>query len=202
MIEILQFEVGGMQNFTYIIKNDDVFVIIDPSFGYEKIKSIVREGKILSILLTHGHFDHVNDIPLILKDYRTDIYIHPSDIRYIPFSIKTKELNDGNVLDFGFKIKVIHTPGHTPGSVCYLLDKNLFSGDTLFAGCCGRVDLDGSNPLEMRKSLIKLRELDNDVVVFPGHNYNLSKTTIGYEKKNNPFLKFADDKDKFLSIVL
>jgi len=202
MNEIIQIEVGQMQNFCYLIKKGNSFVVIDPSYGYNKIKEIVKNGKIDAILLTHGHFDHSNDIPFLLKDFNVDVYIHPEDIKYLPFSIKSKDIFDGDILDFGFQIKVMHTPGHTPGSVCYIFEKNIFSGDTLFSGCCGRVDLPGSDPLKMRDSLIRISNLDDDIIVFPGHNYNLSKTTIGYEKKNNLYLKSAYNKDEFLSIVL
>jgi|YNPMSStandDraft_2_1061718.scaffolds.fasta_scaffold00632_4 glyoxylase-like metal-dependent hydrolase (beta-lactamase superfamily II) len=202
MSEIIQIEVSDMQNFCYMIKKGSDFIVIDPSYGYKKIKEIVGNGKILAVLLTHGHFDHVNDVPLIVKDFKTDVYIHRDDIRYLPFSVETKDIKDGDIIDFGFNIKVMHTPGHTPGSVCYIFEKNIFSGDTLFAGYCGRVDLPGSDALKMRESLIRISKLNDDMVIFPGHNYNLSKTTIGYEKKNNPFLKSAQNKDEFLSIVL
>ncbi len=93
---------------------------------------------------------------------------------------------DESLLNIGsFKISVLHTPGHSPGSVCFLIDNNLFSGDTLFAGSIGRVDLPGGSQTDMQNSLGKLVKLPHDTQVFPGHG---SKTTIGNEIKTNPFL--------------
>ena len=99
-------------------------------------------------------------------------------------------------------IKFLHTPGHTPGSQCFLIDNNLISGDTLFIGSCGRVDLPGSDPEQMYYSLNRtLRNLDDDTVVFPGHAYSAEATsTIGNEKRHNMFMRFRS-LEEFLSAM-
>ncbi|HOJ85949.1 MAG TPA: MBL fold metallo-hydrolase [Elusimicrobiales bacterium] len=205
MIEIIQIKVGKMDNFLYIIPARASFVVIDPSWGFEKIKeySLKTSKKLSAVLLTHGHFDHSNDIDKLAKEYGVDIYLSNEDAEFVDFKYDFKSPSDGKELNIdGIRIKVLSTPGHTPGSVCYLYENNIFTGDTLFCKACGRVDLPKSDPEEMRKSLLKLSSLSNDTVVWPGHDYNGFKTTIGEEKENNIFLKMASFRDEFLSIVL
>jgi len=106
-------------------------------------------------------------------------------------------------LDVGkIPVRFLHTPGHTPGSQCFLVDGNVVSGDTLFIGACGRVDLPGSNPEDLYYSLKqKLSALPDDTVVYPGHNYATdSSSTIGAEKKSNVFMRF-ENLQQFLSMM-
>jgi len=206
MNDIIQIKVGKMDNFLYIVSSNNEFVVVDPSWGFDEIKNYYEKTgkKLLAVLITHGHFDHTNDLDKIKKHFNDieifasdkDSNLFSSDIRFTDISLK----DNIKISDFCFDI--IQTPGHTPGSVCYLYEGNLFTGDTLFCGACGRVDLPGSNPESMRLSLIKLSSLPDKIVVWPGHNYNSSKTTIGEEKKNNIFIKSASSKDEFLSMVL
>ena len=101
----------------------------------------------------------------------------------------------------GFKVKFVHTPGHTPGSQCFLVGNALVSGDTLFIGSCGRVDLPGSDPEEMYRSLQTLGSLPEETVLYPGHNYaDRPKSTIGDEKRTNMMLRFRNLQD-FLSVM-
>lgn len=206
MSNIIQIKVGKMDNFMYIISLSDSLIVIDPSWGFEKIKeySLNTSKKLSAVLLTHGHFDHINDIDKISQSFnKPDIYISSKDVHLIDFNYNFKFTDERDFIDIDdINIKIIKTPGHTPGSVCYLFENNLFTGDTLFSGACGRVDLPGSDPEEMRKSLLKLSMLNDDITVWPGHDYNDSKTTIGKEKKNNIYIKTAAFKDEFFSIVL
>ena len=89
------------------------------------------------------------------------------------------------------RIQVLHTPGHTPGSVCFLLDDRLVTGDTLFVKACGRTDLPGGDPEKLYQSLDRIAKLDDQIVVYPGHDYGETKTsTVGAEKRQNPFMQF------------
>jgi glyoxylase-like metal-dependent hydrolase (beta-lactamase superfamily II) len=114
--------------------------------------------------------------------------------------IKTESGDKINV--GGIEIQLLHTPGHTPGSQCFLVDNRIVSGDTLFIGACGRVDLPGSNPEQMYYSLTqKLMALPDDTVLFPGHNYaDRPTSTISEEKKTNPYLRFSSLK-QFLAAM-
>ncbi len=205
MSKIIQKKVGVMENLMYIIEKNNFFIVIDPSFGFNEIKNHIQKTskEIKAILLTHGHFDHIYDLKKILEDFKCDVYLSKRDREFIEFNYDFKFIDGMPELSFEeLKIKIIETPGHTPGSVCYLVENNLFTGDTLFSGCCGRVDLPGSDPEKMRLSLLKLLELDDETIIWPGHSYNKDTTTIGFERKSNIFLKAAPNKDEFLSIVL
>ncbi|MEF3280895.1 MAG: MBL fold metallo-hydrolase [Elusimicrobiota bacterium] len=195
-----------MENFTYMLSNNDCFIVIDPSWGFNEIVKYAQEKKkkLSAIFLTHGHFDHFMDTKKIISAFKDIcVYICEKDLSFLDFKYDFKYVCDEqNINICGIDIKVIHTPGHSEGSVCYLVGNNLFSGDTLFAGVCGRVDLPHSDPEKMRKSLIKLSNLSDDIIVWPGHDYERNMTTIGREKKENIFIKYAPDKDRFLSIAL
>lgn len=161
---------------------------------------ILNHINVEAIYLTHGHLDHTGAAEELHDKLGVEIYGHILDEAWYkdttcislmgmpkakPLS-KVNAINDGDEVNFGsMKVKVIHTPGHTAGSVCYLLkDTNaLFSGDTLFRRSIGRTDLPGGNNDEIRKSIKnKLFKLPDDVRVYPGHN---NFTSIGYEKENN-----------------
>lgn len=190
---------------TYVINDDNgVAVIIDPSKNYSGIVDYIKNNNLkpVAILLTHGHFDHIRGVKNILEEFNIPLYIHYLDADYLkdPFlncsnlmsfhevviDVAPKLLGDNDNLDF-FKeeiIRVIHTPFHTPGSVCYYLEnkKWLFTGDSLFKNGVGRCDLPGGDKKQMKSSLDKLKILDNDVVIYPGHD---NKSTIGHEKLVN-----------------
>ena len=152
------------------------------------------------ILNTHGHFDHILGESEMQKEFDVPVYIHKDDealFRNLPKQLElfgfvsnalpadnVKTFIDGDVFKLGeIEIKVIHTPGHTPGSVCFLVDNNLFSGDTLFYTSIGRTDFEGGSFQQISNSILnKLFNLDESITVYPGHD---SKTSIGYEKKYN-----------------
>jgi len=184
---IEQVKVSGMANFAYIVgdRNAGEAVVIDPSFGGSRL--LEKAGslglRITKVLLTHCHHDHVGDTSLILSK---------TTARSAAFGLCDNDvdipLNDGDIIDVGaLKMKVIHTPGHTQDSVCFLVGNALFTGDTLFVGECGRTDLPGSDVAKMHHSLLTtLRSLPDSLVVYPGHDYGRTPTsTLGYEKEHN-----------------
>ena len=192
---------------TYIINEKAEAYIIDPGTNYEKIKEYLDKKKfnIKGILLTHGHFDHIIAVNDIINDYATKVFIHEkernflfdptlnlSGLTYDKFTVLNKSavstFTENDVFRIGQeKIKVIYTPGHTRGSVCYKYKNFLFSGDTLFKGTIGRTDLPTSNTIDIQKSIKNIVKICSDnTVVYPGHG---SFTTILNEKYDNPFIK-------------
>lgn len=206
-ISIKVFPFGLLRSNVYLVFDEETkeAVIIDAGGGTEYVLREVRKWdlKLKYILLTHGHFDHIFELKDMKEALRTESFIHKKDLQMIEilwdsglsiFGIKMPKPKVDRCFDgepsfsIGSQIvKAIHTPGHTPGSVCYFLPNAnvLFTGDTLFQGSIGRTDLPGGDPSAMEKSLKKLLSLGGDVVIYPGHG---SKTTMGREKRTNPFL--------------
>jgi glyoxylase-like metal-dependent hydrolase (beta-lactamase superfamily II) len=191
---IIQIPVGSMQNLSYLIGDEKTKegAVIDPGFEYEKILKEAEKHKleITKILLTHAHFDHITDLEKIVNATNAQIYLHEKE----PFNSKLKitKLKDNNIISLGkIKIKVIYTPGHTLGGVCYYIknENKLFTGDTLFVNSIGRTDL-GGNEKDLLDSLKKLSKLPDKTGIYPSHAYNGIKSTIGEQKKTNPFMKF------------
>ena len=179
-------------------------VLIDATEDLPEIKETVKKlgVKVLYILLTHGHFDHILGLNSLKKSLNAPAVICKDDLVIsdnineftrlfgLPDSVPPKYdmyIKDGDEILLGsYKIKVIHTPGHTEGGVCYLVDGKLFSGDTLFKGSVGRTDLFGGNFNKLSDSIKnKLFKLDDKIEVFPGHG---DMTTIGFEKKYNEII--------------
>lgn len=194
---------------TYFLtdENTNETVIIDPGEA-APVAAYIDSNVLLPkvILLTHGHFDHMIGCCSLADRYGIPVYIHKDDSKmlaypneyvspfYLPFSIDAVKdpmlLNGGDKLELaGFSIRVLHTPGHTPGGVCYVIDseKLVFCGDTVFLGSVGRTDFPYSNSALMfaaiRKKIVPLPE---DYVLLPGHG---PETTVGFEVSNNPFFK-------------
>lgn len=189
--------VGSIETNCYIIYNEDskAAVVIDPSdeaaLAEARIDALGLEVR--AILLTHGHFDHGGDAGRLANRWKAPVYCHPAD-RALPSWLthglpETRPLAEGDALDFdGLRFTVLHTPGHTPGSVCFRCGDWLFAGDTLFAGSCGRTDLPGGNWKEMAASLRRLAALPGDCIVCPGHG---EATTLAEERESNPYIEMA-----------
>jgi hydroxyacylglutathione hydrolase len=190
---LLQIPIGSMQNLSYILADEKTkeAAVIDPGFDHEKILKEAQDHKlkITKILLTHAHFDHVTDLPALAKATKAEIYIQEKE----PFqtNLSLNKVKDNQIISLGnLKIKAIHTPGHTAGGVCYLVENKLFTGDTLFVNSIGRTDLPGGDEKQLLQSLKKISKLPDKTEIYPGHNYNGSKSTIAEQKKTNPFMKF------------
>lgn len=205
---IKQFVLGQLENNVYLIADEKTkkAVLIDATSPSVEITQAVKElgVKIEYILLTHGHFDHIMGLNALKKEFNTEAVIHKDDLvisdnlnEYtrlfgLPDSEPPKYelfIKDGDTITVGkLKIKVIHTPGHTEGGVCYLIeDKNkMFSGDTLFRESVGRTDLFGGDFSKLKDSIKnKLFKLNDNIVVYPGHG---PTTTIGHEKQYNELI--------------
>ena len=185
-VHVLQ--VGSGQNLSYVIWSKGEAMAIDPSYAAREILQFIREKglKLIRIVNTHGHSDHTEGNQWLREKTGAEVAVHEEDARYLP-DPPDLLLHDGDVLNVGeVEVKVIHTPGHTPGGICLLSGDTLFTGDTLFVGNCGRTDLPGGSDEDLFDSLGKLSELDDDVKVCPGHAYWGSVSTIGTEKRTNP----------------
>ena len=206
-MKIEKFVTGIISTNCYLAINEETkqTVVIDPaacpSYLMGHIKS---EGlQVEAILLTHGHFDHIMGIDGLREEFPVPVYVHEGDkgtlldpalnlsISYTSgYTFDGADfIRDGQRLELaGFSFRVIHTPGHTPGGVCYYVESEgvLFSGDTLFQNSVGRTDFPNSSTSDLIRSLReKVMQLPDDVKVYPGH---MGETTIGHERKNNPFI--------------
>ncbi len=196
MLNIKQLILGSYETNCYILWGADSqeCIVIDPGYEPETVLGAVNAlGKtVCAILLTHGHFDHVGAVREIFAQTDCDIYICPADCA-MPENMTAGPLcytcsyQEGDVLELAsLRIKVLHTPGHTPGSVCLLCEESLFAGDTLFCGSCGRTDLPGGSWQQLQASLARLKALSGDLAVYPGHG---GATTLEAEKRYNPYMR-------------
>lgn len=174
-------------NFSYIIADETTrkAAVIDPSYNADAIIKTCKDSNLAVeyIIDTHGHGDHTSDNETVKSRLGGKIVVYKS-------SAVKKDLAvaDGDSIKLGnLNIKVIHTPGHTPDSICLLADGKLLTGDTLFVGECGRTDLIGGSAEDMYRSLFeKLMKIDDSVEVYPGHDYGSAPhSTIGEEKRSN-----------------
>jgi hydroxyacylglutathione hydrolase len=208
-----QAEVGPMMNFVYLIGCTETrdAGVVDPAWDAPAIMKLAQDLnlKIKYILLTHGHPDHVNALEALLQATDARVYIHSEEVEYMQevargFGMSTEfmkrrsgnfqTVSDGDKISVGkLSVEVLHTPGHSPGSQCFLVEGCLFSGDTLFVDACGRVDMPGGDPEKMWWSLNqRLRSLEDSIIVYPGHDYGGSPTsTIGEQKKTNAYMSFS-----------
>ena len=190
-MRVYQLQVGNMQNFSYIVADDDTndAIIIDPSWDLVELELIIKEHNlnVKYIVNTHHHFDHTLGNDEMIQFTKAPVIQHE-------FSELKNDLvvKDGDFIEFGnTKLKVLHTPGHSQDSICLIGDGKIFTGDTLFVGNCGRIDLPGGSAKDLFHSLFDvLYSLDDDLVLYPGHNYGPSETsTIGQEKITNLILQ-------------
>lgn len=202
-MKVHQLEVGGMQNFTYVLEDEQTgeAVIIDPSWDLDLVLEIVEKNtlKVKYVINTHHHFDHTIGNEAIVKRTNSKIIQHKASTLKHDMAVL-----DGDKISFGnSELTVFHTPGHSEDSVCLVGDGKIFSGDTLFVGNCGRVDLPGGSARKLYHSLFDvIHKMDDNLVLYPGHNYGNSLTsTIGKEKKTNFVLqpRTEDEFSEFMS---
>ena len=196
-------ELGPMENFVYLIEDQATkrSAVVDPAWEVPKVVALAKEKglTITDILLTHSHFDHINGIEDVLKSFDAQVHLLKAEAKFWGHYQDVSTAHHGeDIIRVGeTEIKVLHTPGHTPGSACYHLGDDLITGDTLFVFGCGRCDLEGGDPNQMFDTLRKLgAELPPHTCIHPGHNYADRETcSMTDELEGNPFMHFdkADD---------
>ena len=216
-----QLELGPMQNYVYLLGDPQTreAAVVDAAWDVDEIvRTAEADGyRITKDLVTHFHPDHLGGSLMghqiigaaeLTAKVPAKVYVHKAEI---PFVHRVTGLSDSDMVAVeggdeveigGLRVKFVHTPGHTPGSQCFLVGNALVSGDTLFIGSCGRVDLPGSNPEDMYRSLTQvLAALPDDTLLYPGHNYaDRPRSTIGDEKRRNMTMRFTNLAD-FLSAM-
>lgn len=190
-----QIPVGPMQNFSYLIGDSKEAAVVDPGWEIDKILIIAKKHdlNVKYILVTHSHYDHIDKVKEMADATDATVYVHKEDADEIKNRgvDKIKTIKENDEITIGkMKIKVLHTPGHSPGSVCYLVDNKLITGDTLFVENIGRTDLPGGDPRVIAESLKRLKKLDENIEVYPGHDYgSVPHSSIAHEKKYNLHMK-------------
>ncbi len=196
--------VGNNSTNCYILSEGTDAVIIDPGDAHERIvEHLAQHGlELRCVILTHGHFDHFLGAAPLLRDYPVPMLCHEDEFNTLTDGARNgsahvlrhnvtiapdKTVTDGEIIHIGgIKLTVLHTPGHTPGSMCLIADGCIFTGDTLFFETIGRTDLPGGNFDNIIQSIKKLYQLGDWYTCYPGHG---PKTTISYEKENNAYVQ-------------
>ena len=196
-MKVYQISVGPMQNFSYIVEDESTHeaIIIDPSWDLDKIIQIIEEHNLNPkyIVNTHWHDDHTRGNEELAAEISTRIVQHEASTLQNDMAVK-----DGDSIKFGCsELIVYHTPGHSKDSICLVGDGKIFSGDTLFVGNCGRIDLPGGSSRELYNSLFDvISNLDDGLIMYPGHDYGSAQTsTIGNEKMTNPVMQKISEED-------
>lgn len=189
-----------------VISQQNNAVLIDAPFDAPYILEEVKANNctLKKIFLTHGHFDHIGAVADLVEATGCEVYIHPLDEKmlrtgdemlathfrsrgYKSYNGEVKLFTENDILRLDeLEFDILETPGHTPGSVCYICGEAMFSGDTLFSRSIGRTDLEGGNFQQMKKSLHRIAELGGDLTIYPGH---MGTTTLDTERKYNPYLR-------------
>ena len=208
MTKVKKFVIGELETNTYVLESGGVFAVIDPAENNEELLHFLSGKNVKYVLLTHGHFDHISGVNSAVNKTGASVCVHFLDsemLRDGDKSFYTEHyggiqpeikadilLNDGDEISLGeTKLRVMHTPGHTNGSVCYIIEKDrlIFSGDTLFRLSAGRTDLAGISPFVAARqelaSLKKLTMIPGDFTVYPGHG---EETTLQFERENNRYI--------------
>ena len=203
MLQIRRMPVGQIGTNCYLLEDPETktCAVIDPGDQANDIDREIRKAglSLTMILITHGHFDHVLGVPGLLEKWPgIPVYVHKSEVNWDKTGDNymllapvegIQTVKEGDTIDFaGAKIQVMHTPGHSPGSVTYRIGDVLFCGDTLFAGSCGRTDFIGGSVSQILLSLKRLAGLEGNLRVCPGHE---STTSLDAERAHNPFVRQA-----------
>jgi len=197
-MEIVQLKLGDLRSNCYVISEGKECFIIDPGYETTIVSDYIKSSKLNPqfIYITHGHFDHTGGVKQLKNLYHIPVYAPLGDKIWMQDTIYNRWMYDipvdqfvidGDEIDFaGHLFKVIETPGHSKGSTALYEVPNIFVGDTLFFEGVGRTDIPFADFDELKESILKLYQLPDNTVVFPGHG---KQTTIGYEKLNNPYVK-------------
>ena len=203
-ILVHQLALGEMDNFVYVIEDEisKACAIVDPAWDVTAILDCIqsRDLELVYILLTHGHFDHTDGLADCLAYKEVAVYMSKQELpKLIPNQQNLIFTNDNDVIPFGSnRIKIMHTPGHSPGGQCFYIDDHLITGDTLFINGCGRCDLGGSSIDDMYESLERIKSLPDDTLIYPGHHYDDKPIdTLINQKKTNRFL-LCQNKGEFI----
>lgn len=209
MLNVTRFILGAVETNTYVLESGGEFAVVDPAAESKELLNFLNGKTVKYILLTHGHFDHITGVNSVVSATNASVCIHSLDSEMLSDGVKSHytshmggiqpeikadvTLDDNDEITLGETvIRVMHTQGHTNGSVCYILEKEriIFSGDTLFRLSAGRTDLAGINPvLAGRNELASLRRLallSGDYTVYPGHG---EETTLQFERENNRYMR-------------
>ena len=191
-MNIQKLTLGLYQTNTYLLANDTEAVVIDPGYEADTILDALAGKTLKAILLTHGHFDHVGAVKELVAETGCQVWIHAAESTMPPMVTAgplyfTHTYDEGDTISpiEGLELTVLHTPGHTPGSVCLVWGNEMFSGDTRFACSFGRTDLPGGDPRKMMESLRRLASLQGNFFIHPGHG---GSTTLDAEKRFNPYM--------------
>ena len=199
------FTVGPMEANCYILYNPDKKegLIIDPGAEGSRLIKFIKQEKICIkyIINTHGHPDHIGanrkvkeytNAPILIHEYDAPMLTRSGSVLSLIFPLESSSpaadtfVKDGDLIECaGMKLKVLHTPGHTPGGISLLLDDSIFTGDTLFSGSVGRFDLPGGSEEVLLNSIKKILSLDENLIIYPGHG---PSSTVGEELRSNPFI--------------
>ena len=197
-MEVIRFVLGPIATNTYLLKIDDKAILIDPASKADKLIDILGDLKLEAILLTHGHFDHIKAVDGLYDKYKCPVFIHSADeiiardklsgrdfglVAYISCPLTFIEEGPKQIGPFSFE--TIYTPGHTEGSVIYVFDDCIFSGDTLFKGSVGRTDLYSGDARKLKQSLNIFKGFNKDYIIYPGHD---DVTSLNYELATNYYL--------------
>lgn len=193
MVVVETFPLGDYQTNCYLVRQagQTQCVLIDPGYAADFLLDTLnaKELELSAIALTHGHFDHVGAVRDLAAETGCRVYLSGDELSLPPAitagRLYCTDLYTDRFTAAGIPFTVLKTPGHTPGSVCLRTGSLLFSGDTLFAGSCGRTDLPGGDPADMRASLKLLAAIPENLTVYPGHG---EATTLDAEKRYNPYL--------------
>lgn len=204
-----QLALGPAKNFVYLVGAADgpETAVVDPAWDVPAItQALAADSRRLSaVLLTHHHRDHTNGVLEVLSGHDVPVYAQAAELPFLAslgLGEALRPLEPGHRLAVGSaEVTCIHTPGHTPGSQCFLCRAGLLSGDTVFVGACGRCDLPGGDVERMYESLHQvLGALPSDVPLYPGHDYgDVQVSSLGRERERNPYLR-ATSKQDFVAL--